>query len=108
MEGKVKNAVFTLPVFRKDTIWMFIDPGRDLYEEPFVGMANLPFELMYFDKNGVMAKDGDEITIYFSENMLPDSMIGIEHIKSGEIEHGGDTYNMWVNKDKAKKETIQN
>ncbi len=106
MKETINNAVMTLPIFRKGGTWMFNDPGRELYEEPFVGMANLPFEFIYFDKNGVHARDGDEITIYFSENEIPNYNIKAEHTDDlGE--NKGDMYKMFINRDTVKRQSIQ-
>lgn len=40
------NALHQLTAYRKDGLWMFDDPQKNIFEEPFVAGADIMFDLM--------------------------------------------------------------
>lgn len=81
------NKLFTLSAFFKDGLWMFNDPRRDIYEEPFIAGADIMFD--------VMSKriDRPEINfcfILFANAPLPTCDVHAKHLKPDG--YGGHVY----------------
>ena len=65
------NALHQLTAYRKDGLWMFDDPRKNIFEEPFVAGADIMFDLMS-GRNRDAHADGFDGHFYTVRKFLPE------------------------------------